>query len=143
MVWVWIILCTLAGTVGSCILAARLWALYEQDRRVLAALIIGFLGCFVPGWTLNFSAGSSSIDPIQLRIVGNVFTYSSGVAVQEGYDAVNWRLKKCHHFPFSKISISILIGSLLYESRFCLMSFRSWGNGSPSFWSVQVAYLRR
>ncbi|KIO17517.1 hypothetical protein M407DRAFT_17993 [Tulasnella calospora MUT 4182] len=116
MAWIWVILCMLSATVASSVLAARLWALYERDRRVLAALIIGFLACLVPGWTLTFRGGSNSIDPNEFRVIGNVFTYIGGVTVQEGVDALDWRFKKCYHLSLSKISISILIGSLLYES---------------------------
>lgn len=112
MAWICVIMCMLTATVVSSVLAARLWALYGQDRRVLAALIMGFLAWFVPGWTLTFSRGPSSLEPDQLRIIGNVFMYISGVTVQEGYDALDWRLKKCYHLPFSKISSSIFIGSL-------------------------------
>ncbi|KAG9019059.1 hypothetical protein FRB90_006802 [Tulasnella sp. 427] len=114
--WFGIILSTLTATTISFILAARLWALYERDRRVLGALILGFLTCFVPGWTLTFKAGASSIDAEQLRVIGNVYTYIGGVAMQEGYDALDWRLKKCFHFRFLKVSSSIVIGSLLFES---------------------------
>ncbi|KAG9018104.1 hypothetical protein FRB90_012255 [Tulasnella sp. 427] len=115
--WFFIIFCTLTATTASFILAARLYALYERDRRVLGALIVGFLTCFVPGWTLTFKdAGPSLMTAEELRIVGNVYTYIGGVTIQDGHEALDWRLKRCFHFPFPKITNSIVIGSLLFES---------------------------
>ncbi|KAG8923282.1 hypothetical protein FRC00_006439 [Tulasnella sp. 408] len=114
--WVFTVQAALAAITISSILAARLWALYERDRRVLIILILGFVACFVPGWILTFRSGPSSIDPNDLRIFGNVLTYIGGVAMQEGYDALDWRLKKCYHFRLPKVSCSIVIGSLVYES---------------------------
>ncbi|KAG9045381.1 hypothetical protein FS837_006418 [Tulasnella sp. UAMH 9824] len=105
-----------SGTIVSSVLAARLWAVYERDRRVLAALIIGYFVCFAPGWILAFTIGGKYIDQTQLRVMGNVMTYIGGVSMQSGSDVLDWRFKKCYRFPFSKISWSIIVGALLYES---------------------------
>ncbi|KAG8912024.1 hypothetical protein FRC01_005344, partial [Tulasnella sp. 417] len=85
--WLWVGVSALTGTIVSSILATRLWAIYERDRRVLVALIIGFFVCFAPGWILAFTIGAKYIDPTQLRIYGNVMTYIGGVSMRDGYDA--------------------------------------------------------
>lgn len=117
LVWVWMILCTLAATNASLVLGLRLWALYERDRRVLAALIIGFLCCFSPAWTLTFRAGSGPIDPLEQRMIHNVYAYVGGIAMRDGMGAVNWPLRKCYHFPFPRVATSIVIAAFLYESK--------------------------
>lgn len=114
--WVWLGVSALTGTTVSSVLAARLWAVYERDRRVLAALIIGFFACFAPPWVLGFTIGMKFIDQTQLRIMTNVMTYVGGVSMQSGPDTLDWRLKKCYRFPFPKISWSVIAGALLYES---------------------------
>ncbi|KIO33129.1 hypothetical protein M407DRAFT_17995 [Tulasnella calospora MUT 4182] len=114
--WFFTVQCALAAITISSVLSARLWALYDRDRRVLMVLILGFLACFLPGWVLTFRSGASSIDPGDLRIFGNVLTYIGGVTMLEGDDALDWRLKKCYHFRLPKVSCSIVIGSLIYES---------------------------
>ncbi|KAG8945223.1 hypothetical protein FRC04_001129 [Tulasnella sp. 424] len=94
----------------------RLWALYERSRRVLIALGVGFLGCFVPAWTLTFKAGTGSLDSAELRIFGNVYAYIMGVDIQDGPEALNWPLKKCYRFEYPKVSTSIIVASFLYDS---------------------------
>lgn len=141
--WTWIGLSALTGTIVSSVLATRVWALYERDRRVLAALIIGYFACFGPGWALAFLYGARYVDPGQLRILGNVFTYIGGVTVQNGYDALDWRLKRCYKFPFPKISYSILVGALLYESKFCetLEIFLGGDSSPPLIFTLSLCFL--
>ncbi|KAG9019058.1 hypothetical protein FRB90_006801 [Tulasnella sp. 427] len=114
--WIWIALTSLTGTIASSILAARLWALYGRDRRLLAALILGFLACFLPGWILVLGPGMKTIAPDELRVLGNVLTYIEGVMIQEGPSGLDWRLSKCYRFHFAHVSGSILLGALVYES---------------------------
>lgn len=115
--WFWIILCTLTVTTVSFVLGSRVWAIYERDRRVLAGLLVGFMACFVPSWTLTFLAGvRGSLDADQLRVWGNVWLYMGGILMQDGLDGLDWRLRKCYRFPFPRATNSIVIGSLIYES---------------------------
>ncbi|KAG8894805.1 hypothetical protein FRC01_012733, partial [Tulasnella sp. 417] len=96
------------------------WAIYERDRKVLIALIAGFLACFVPSWTLTFIAGTSGgLDEQEIRVFGNVWLYIGGILMQDGLDGLDWRLRKCYRFHFPKVNNSILLGSLLYESGIC------------------------
>lgn len=117
LAWVWLILCTLSAVNVSFVLGMRLWALYERSRRVLVALGVGFLCCFVPAWTLTFKAGTGSLDSAELRIFGNVYAYIMGVVVQDGPEALNWPLKKCYRFEYPKVSTSIIVASFLYDSK--------------------------
>ncbi|KAG8926576.1 hypothetical protein FRC00_002776 [Tulasnella sp. 408] len=118
--WFWIILCTLTVTTVSFVLGSRVWAIYERDRRVLVALIAGFLACFVPAWTLTFLAGiRGSLDEDEIRVFGNVWYYIGGILMQDGLDGLDWRLRKCYRFHFPKVNNSIIIGSWLYESGIC------------------------
>lgn len=118
--WFWIILCTLTVTTVSFVLGSRVWAIYERDRRVLAGLLVGFMACFVPSWTLTFLAGvRGSLDADQLRVWGNVWLYMGGILMQDGLDGLDWRLRKCYRFPFPRATNSIVIGSLIYESGIC------------------------
>ncbi|KAG8945224.1 hypothetical protein FRC04_001130 [Tulasnella sp. 424] len=113
---VFIVEAILSAVNVSFVLGTRLWALYERSRRVLIALGVGFLGCFVPAWTLTYNPGTNSIDSTELRIFSNVYAYATGVVVQGGPEALNWPLRKCYRFRFPKVSMSILVASFLYES---------------------------
>ncbi|KAG9040326.1 hypothetical protein FS837_000779 [Tulasnella sp. UAMH 9824] len=118
--WFWIILCTLTVTTVSFVLGSRVWAIYERDRRVLIALLAGFLACFVPSWTLTFIWGTRGIyDEDEIRVFGSVWYYIGGVVMQDGLDALDWRLRKCYRFHFPKVNNSIIVGSWLYESGIC------------------------
>ncbi|KAG9007074.1 hypothetical protein FRB90_009562 [Tulasnella sp. 427] len=114
--WIWIALSTVTGSTASSILAARLWALYGRDRRLLVVLILGFLACFGPGWILVARPGTKTIAPEELRVFGNVLMYIEGVMIQEGPSGLDWRLSKCYRFHFPHVSGSILVGALVYES---------------------------
>ncbi|KAG9045382.1 hypothetical protein FS837_006419 [Tulasnella sp. UAMH 9824] len=115
LAWVWLILCTLSATNVSFVLGVRLWALYERDRLVLALLGVGFLGCFVPAWTLTFKTATTSFDPDEFRTLNNVYAYSMGVVIEDGPQALNWPLTKCYRFRHPKISNSIIVASFLYD----------------------------
>lgn len=97
-------------------LGVRLWALYERNRLALTLLGFGFLGCFVPAWTLTFKGSTTSFEPKELRTFNNVYAYTMGVLVEDGPQALNWPLTKCYRFRYPKISTSIIVASFLYES---------------------------
>ncbi|KAG8917606.1 hypothetical protein FRC01_002334 [Tulasnella sp. 417] len=118
--WFWIIFCTLTVATASFVLGSRLWAIYERDRKALYAIIAGFLACFVPAWTLTFLDGTrGGFDADELRVFGSVWLYTGGILMQDGLDGLDWRLTKCYRSHFPKMTNSIIIGSLLYESGIC------------------------
>lgn len=127
-------LCTLSATNVSFVLGVRLWALYERSRPALTLLMVGFLGCFVPAWTLTFKTATTSFYSHELRTFSNVYAYAMGVIIEDGPQALNWPLTKYYRFRYPKISTSIIVASFLFESEHTRTPpHPRWANGNWPF----------
>ncbi|KIO17513.1 hypothetical protein M407DRAFT_17989 [Tulasnella calospora MUT 4182] len=115
--WFFGLTCAVVVTIVSSVLVARLWAVYERDRRVLALLVSGFLVIFIPAWIICFRGFALDFQKRDADTMIHNLAYLSmaRAAGQKEVDKV-WPLTRCFLPDFPKEYPAVIVASLVFES---------------------------
>lgn len=117
-------------TVVTSVLATRTWAIYSRSRRILLALISGFVACFLPSFTVFFLSytsnnsrsgdGLTEMDNDWLNSVVQVHGWIEAGGEGTGYGGMgaDWVLTRCFHPGTARLLGWVILSSLVYESEF-------------------------
>ena len=105
-------------TIGTSVIMARTWAIYERNPYVIFALVASFIITFLPSWYIIFNGlANGRLSDHDMRTIASIGWV---LANQQGSGDTTWELRRCYTPRIPPGIDGAILSSLIYESEFVL-----------------------